>query len=66
MSTTTFATWLLNQHARTDAIGDLARRAAQDRRFPRERDQLYYHLRWAAEPLRRAAKMAHKEWRAQR
>jgi hypothetical protein len=27
---------------------------------------LYYHLRWAAEPLRRAAKMAHKEWRAQR
>lgn len=62
--TPAFGCWLLDQHLRTDAVGDLARRAAQDRRFPRERNQLYFHLRWADQSLRRAVKVAHREWRA--
>jgi hypothetical protein len=31
----TFLAWLLRQHARADAIGDLARFAARDPAFPR-------------------------------
>lgn len=41
-----FGRWLLAQSARSDAIGALARCAAQDRAFPRDgsADQISCHL----------------------
>ena len=60
-----FGDWLLDQHARTDAVGDLARRAAQDPRFPRSKWRLSVFLTWAGEDttLRSIVKQAHAEWR---
>lgn len=34
----TFGTWLLTQHDRSDWVGDLARAARADRKFPRAGD----------------------------
>lgn len=58
---TPFKTWLLAQHERDDAVGDLARDAKQDRRFPSRAPDAMRHLETmgachqAIEALRKAA-----------
>jgi uncharacterized protein YozE (UPF0346 family) len=44
-----FKTWLLEQQHRDDPIGDLARDAAQDKRFPRRNAKLRTVVRYLEE-----------------
>ena len=62
----TFAEWLLAQRHRVDAVGQLARRVADDTTFPRGKNtplhrQLAHYE--ALPAVRRAVKFARTEWR---
>ena len=62
-----FKTWLLNQQHRDDPVGDLARDAARDKRFPRRDAKfrtLVRHLeeQWAIPGALEALHRAWEEW----
>ena len=60
-----FTLWLLPLHVRVDAVGQLAKLAANNPTFLRTKKHLHWFLKWAGEDkqLRAAVKAAHREWR---
>jgi hypothetical protein len=62
----TFRAWLRLQRDREDALGDLARDAAQDRRAPRDPERFARYISnhpHACHEARRAARQAVATWR---
>jgi hypothetical protein len=57
-----FYAWLERQQERTDAVGEYARRAMRNVRYPRS-SRLYVLLKYEPEPSRLVLKKAHREWR---
>ena len=57
-----FFTWLEQQRERTDVVGDYARAAVANIRYPRS-SRLQVLLKYEPNGTREALKKAHREWR---
>lgn len=57
-----FYDWLVGQQIREDAVGDYARKALRNTRYPRS-SRLHVLLKYEPEPSRVVLKKAHREWR---
>jgi hypothetical protein len=57
-----FFTWLEQQRGRTDLVGDYARAAIANIRYPRS-SRLQVLLKYEPDETREALKKAHREWR---
>lgn len=57
-----FFTWLEQQRTRTDVVGDYARTAVANIRYPRS-SRLQVLLKYEPDDTREALKKAHREWR---